>query len=193
MTELEHAKAMLRIEAKVSTQEVMGEEQNFEQIGEDVGNRIRAGRAKCPAWGQQRQEYRSIRVDPAKSDCQINMKAANGQTRSADLQAFKNARNTCSEIVEADYQEQENQAAQCQARAAGLRPKTLLNTMLSDVENTHAKVKSLQASLLRYLSSCVPDAKLSAELSAMGLDALMQEGRAAREEWLAERAKTGGR
>jgi hypothetical protein len=46
----------------------------------------------------------------------------------------------------------------------------------------------LEKQLSRYLSSCAPDAKLSQEITDLGLDALKNEAQARREAWWATRA-----
>jgi len=50
------------------------------------------------------------------------------------------------------------------------------------------KIRSMEASLLTYLSSCAPDATTSRRISEVGLDALKKQGATARMKWRAKRA-----
>ena len=195
MTELKHAKATERARAQLvvaaATMSATAFIEFDNQLNEDVSKRIKAYSADCQPWDVQRKEWIRMSMPPILVGCLIGMKDANGKFVAADLEDFKKVRNTCSEIAAADDRELFAKASACErARLAGNDPSSEVEFQVSRLQTIHSKVNSLQSSLLRYLSSCVPDANLATQLSALGLDALMADGKAARDEWLAEQAKS---
>jgi hypothetical protein len=56
------------------------------------------------------------------------------------------------------------------------------------LEAAELRIELLQAELKRYLNSCAPDAKLSQDITDLGLDALKSAAQEVRENWQASRA-----
>ncbi len=94
--------------------------------------------------------------------------------------------NTCSEAVDAEYARAETMQSLCQR--TGRDAATVAEARARHLLAAQARIDSMEASLLRYLGSCAPDATLSRELSRAGLDALMKAGQQARDLWKAKRA-----
>jgi hypothetical protein len=182
MASLESARASVRASAML-----VGGLMTGDQVLDAVQARAAEYNRKCPAYEAMREEEARVSVAPNSASCLLGIRDANGKLQEGTLDAYKRARTTCSEIVEADFERLKVQAEQCEARGPDS------NLPLVNLEANQAKAKLLEASLLRYLSSCAPDPKLTSELSRLGLDALMQDGKAARDEWLASRASAGTR
>ena len=103
------------------------------------------------------------------------------------LQERLDGGNTCSEIIEAEYAYSERWQSIC--LLTGTDGSTIADLQARALSSAQARVSSMQASLLKFLGSCAPDAALSTQLSEAGLDALKQQGQEARQSWKATRAE----
>ena len=130
---------------------------------------------------------RTYTVGPSPA-CEIGTTNSAGAFTAVNLDEAKKLSQTCSEIVEAHYQRLEVRQEQCTRSVAGRAPTTVAMRRAEMMLRYQAELDSLRGSLLRYLSSCAPDAKLAAELTNLGLDSLMKDGKAAYDEWQASRA-----
>jgi hypothetical protein len=99
------------------------------------------------------------------------------------------SRGTCSEFVEAEQEAGKWREAECRRyKVLGQNPYTGARTLLTERVASTRRVDVLRANLLGYLASCAPDADLSRQLSAAGLDGLKKVGKILRENWLSKRA-----
>ena len=120
--------------------------------------------------------------------CEIGTRDSAGTFTPVDLDQAKKLSQTCSEIVEAHYERLEVRQEQCTRLVVGGGRHTVAMRRAEMMLRYQAELDSLRGSLLRYLSSCAPDANLAAELTNLGLDSLMKDGKAAYDEWQASRA-----
>ncbi len=172
LAHLNLAKARRRAIAKASAPLTADPKAFLAYTDELLAARAKAYKAyrKCSAA-----ELPSIAVGPAPA-CSVT----------PSLQDALKLASTCSEAVDAEYARAEMMQSLCQqtgrdaATVAELRARHLLGAQ--------ARIDSLEASLVRYLGSCVPDATLSRELSRAGLGALLNAGQEARDRWKARRA-----
>jgi hypothetical protein len=91
--------------------------------------------------------------------------------------------NSCSENVEAEFASARQSQLICLAFQNEKEEITVSEFRHHRRAETEAAIKSMEQSLLRYLSSCKPGAKTSRELSELGLNALKKAGGKARREW----------
>jgi hypothetical protein len=154
----------------------------FNKLAEDVGNEVAKAVNKYSKCKLPDSPARTFITGP-NPDCAIGFKNASGSFTPVSLDEALRASQTCSEIVEAHYKRHEVRQAQCgnaRTTVAVRRAEMLLRHQ--------AELDSLRSSLLRYLSSCAPNPQMAIELSNMGLQSLMDDGRAAFDKWQAKRA-----
>lgn len=129
---------------------------------------------------------RLVVVVGSKPACEIGVSEGQQPTSLADELS---AGRTCSELVEAGYARAEAERTFCQIFGA---PRDLRVWKAQLLLEEQARVDSLESNLLRYLSSCAPDANTSRQIAEAGLDALARSGQEAREKWEAKRAIAAG-
>jgi len=82
------------------------------------------------------------------------------------------------------YKGLEQVRADCQA---GKKANTMSGQNARKASEFAGRVAALKQAFRNYLTSCKPGSDLARELDEMGLSTLLDEGKAAREAWLAKR------
>lgn len=188
VAELKYAKASVRTFAKISAPDSTDPaafERFISQVAADLRKASKAY-SKCSGRALEDDVPLAGVTPPA---CVVGVRDANGKVQPKSLADLLKASSTCSEIVEAEYKRAEARQEHCQAEVNRARPTSVARRRADALQAAQERMDSLRESLLRYLSSCAPDAKLSRELSKLGLDDLMKEGKANRIDWLAQRAR----
>jgi hypothetical protein len=120
-------------------------------------------------------------------ECEVVLQEGSS-LRLASLDDALRATTGCSELTEAAFAAAKEEQDNCRF-FSGQSSISLAQQRANAFVEFQAHTESLKQSLLRYLSSCVPDAETEAEIAEVGLDALLQEGAQARQEWEAKRAE----
>jgi hypothetical protein len=132
-------------------------------------------------------------IRPSPPSCEVSAMDANAQIKPISRAEFLERSRTCSEVAEAVYSHASALRYVCEQGQQGRSFKVDVEKRNQQYrEAAELKVEMLQRELKRYLSSCAPDAKLSQDLTEIGLDALKNEAQQARESWEATRAQTPG-
>lgn len=116
-----------------------------------------------------------------KAECQISERVGN-EWRSTSADQLQATSNSCTEIVDARYAEQQSRQTSCQQRPAGAMP-DIAEMEAEATKAADARVFQLEASLVGYWAACTitPDAEMARLVSKEMLDALKkyrQEARA---------------
>ena len=182
MRELKIAKAIVRAYSIPITGD--GDATNYEAFQSDRKqtkaeiNKAYAKYAKCPS---------TIFYRPPPS---LFVSSMNGQTcqierlgQAVTLEQVLAISNSCSESVEAEFASAKQFQLNCWAFQKETEPVTVAEHRSQWRRQEEARVKSLEKSLLRHLSSCAPNDATSKQLSDLGLKSLMKKGAKARREW----------
>ncbi len=182
MYELKMAKAALRAHSQpflqsVDTSDYEDTRRYNRQFREEM-NKAYAKYAKCRSSTFYRPPPTPF-VSSSRGVCQIELNPGQVVTLD-DLLATANS---CSENVEAKFAGARQSQLTCLAYSKETAPITVLEFRQHQRMESQAEIKSMENSLLSYLSSCKPDAKTSRQLSELGLNALKKAGGKARREW----------
>jgi hypothetical protein len=173
-TELKYNKAAARILANARAP-LSRSNAAYRQYSNDIIPALRKvlrKHAKCPP-----SETPFVTVSQAPK-CEIGVVPPGGGVQPQTLDDLQRASSGCSESVEAQYAS----AQVLQNMCASLKPsgRTVAEDRAIALLLQQSVVDSLEQSLLRYLSSCKPDANTARQIAKMGLSPLLRAGQKAR-------------
>lgn len=173
--ELRFERAALRILANVRAP-LSRSDKAFQRFNKAIRNEVRAELRKMGGRyrGCSFPDYPALTLS---TRCEIGVSDGAGGVKPLTLEETVSASTGCVEAAEAEYASAQSTQNMC----SSIRPDETVAAMRARaVLDQQEKVDSLERSLLRYLSSCKPDANTARQIAKMGLSRLLKAGQKAR-------------